>query len=477
MRTVNAQELIQALKPKVLGSAEVQFTGIGTDTRKDLQGQLFWALKGEAFDAHQFLPEAVRKGATGLVVSELPSDHQSWSGSISIFQVSDTLKALQDFARFCRRKQGYQLLGITGSNGKTSTKEFAAAMISKEKKLHWNPGSFNNHFGLPFNLLQAPAQAQTVIAEMGMNHAGELTELCQIAEPDVVVCTMVGSSHIEHFGSVEKIADAKEEIYVASPAEAVRIYNLDNTWTQKMWDRAKAQYPASKGIWGFSTKKDSQEAKVFLQLNGSSVEGLQVQGRIEGTRGEALIPILGAHNLVNLAAASCLALAAGIPAGKIWSLLKECRPHWGRMQLLKTKKQFSILFDGYNANPESMKAMLESLEQLQVQGHRHAVLAQMKELGVASDQAHQELGRQVAQMGFKKVWFFGPDHLAFKKGFQEGSSSSPKSLVVSDNYEESLASEFLSVLDPKDVVVVKGSRGMATERFVLAADPLEFKKK
>lgn len=474
---MNSQELIQALNPKVYGAAEAQFTGIGTDTRKDLKGQLFWALKGEAYDAHQFLPEAVRQGATGLVVHELPSDHQAWSRGISIFQVPDTLKALQDYARFCRRKQGYQLLGVTGSNGKTSTKEFAAAMILKEKNLHWNPGSFNNHFGLPFNLLQAPDQARTVIAEMGMNHAGELTELCRISEPDVVVCTMVGSSHIEHFGSVDKIADAKEEIYVASPPEAIRIYNLDNTWTQKMWDRSKSQYPKSKGIWGFSTKKDSTDAKVFLQLNGSSVDGLQVQGRIEGVRGEALIPILGAHNLVNLAAASCLALAAGIPAGKIWSLLKECRPHWGRMQLLKTKKRFSILFDGYNANPESMKAMLESLEQLQVQGHRHAVLAQMKELGVASDQAHQDLGRQVAQMGFKKVWFFGPDHLAFEKGFQEAGSSSPKNLVVSDNYEESLASEFLSVLDPKDVVVVKGSRGMATERFVLAADPLEFKKK
>lgn len=473
MRAIQQSDLVQALNPNIISQGPSSFSGIGTDTRKDLSGQLFWALKGEAFDAHNFLADAVKKGAKGLIVHSLPEDHVSWSQGISIFKVPDTLKSLQALARYFRRKDGYQVLGITGSNGKTSTKEFAAAIIGPERKLHWNPGSFNNHFGLPFNLIQAPIGVEVVLAEMGMNHAGELTELCQIAEPDTVVCTMVGHGHIEHFGTVEKIAQAKEEIYQASPAATLRIYNLDNKWTQEMWERAQSEYPKAKALWGFSNVSDLQSSRVFLRPVRMSSQGIEVEGRIGKTIGKAQVPVLGLHNVINLAAAASLALSLDIPADRIWKNLSLCKAHWGRMQLVKSAKGFQILFDGYNANPESMRAMLDSLKDLSVDGRKFAVLGQMKELGGESNIEHKNLGAQVAHMGFEKVWFYGPDFKAFAEGYGKDS----KNLMISNNYEESLASEMLSVLDPKDLVVVKGSRGMETERFVLLSQPLDFKKK
>lgn len=474
MRKIQAIDLIKAIQPtEILGKKIETFSGLGTDTRKDMTGQLFWALKGEAFDAHDFLEQAVRKGAKGVVVHNLRKDHLPLSDRVEVYVVEDTLKALQDLARYYRREQAYKVLAITGSNGKTSTKEFAASIIGPEKKLHWNPGSFNNHFGLPFNLIQAPLDAEVVLAEMGMNHALELKLLCEIAEPDTVVCTMVGSSHIEHFGSVDKIAQAKEEIYKYSPAGALRIYNLDNPLTLKMWEKAPQDYPSAKALWAFSNQKDSSEVQVFLQAVRTTGEGLELKGRIGSVSGKVSVPVLGSHNVTNLAAAATLALSLGISPEKIWSNLRFCKAHWGRMQLLKAKKGFQILFDGYNANPESMKAMLESLKDLTTTGKRFAVLAQMKELGSESKKAHELLGERVALLKFDKVWFYGPDAQAFAKGY----GNSQKNLMISDNYQEELALELLSVLDPKDLIVVKGSRGMETEQFVLACEALDFKKK
>lgn len=470
MRSVETKDLISALKPKLSGTKIETFSGIGTDTRKDLRGQLFWALKGEAFDAHDFLDKAIAQGATGLVVHKVPANLDV--GNVAVFQVEDTLTALQALARYYRRQQAYRVLAITGSNGKTSTKEFAASLIAPERKLHWNPGSFNNHFGLPFNLIQAPADAQVVIAEMGMNHAGELATLCQIAEPDTVVCTMVGSGHIEHFGTVDKIAAAKEEIYKFSPSTALRIYNLDNSWTRKMWERASKEYPEAK-IWTFSNQTDTPQVQVFLRALSMTGEGLEIEGRIGKVPGKVKVPVLGMHNALNLAAASTLALSLDIPAEKIWKNLEHCHAHWGRMQLLKNKNGSQILFDGYNANPESMTAMTEALKDIQTSGKRFAVLAQMKELGEASNEAHRKLGERISKLGLDKVWFYGPDAESFRQGFGENQ----KNLVISNNYEESLASEMVHVLDPNSLVVVKGSRGMETERFVLAAGALNFKKK
>ncbi|PWU22772.1 MAG: UDP-N-acetylmuramoylalanyl-D-glutamyl-2, 6-diaminopimelate--D-alanyl-D-alanine ligase [Bdellovibrio sp.] len=494
MRKTNLRELKQDLTPEILQDTISEFSGIGTDSRVDLRGQLFWALRGERFDAHDFLPQAVEKGATGLVVERLPPNWQIWARNVTVIKVPNTLKALQDFARDVRRRSGSQVIGITGSNGKTSTKEFTTTLLRRHFKTHSNPGSFNNHFGVPMNLLSAPPDAQFIIAELGMNHAGEIEDLCAICEPDIVLCTMVGTAHIEFLGSEDKVARAKEEIYRFSRPEACRIFNLDNRWTQTMWERAEVDYPRARAILTFTNQVERREADVFLRVIDKSLRGLRVSGRIGGIGGETLVPLIGGHQLVNLAAAASLAFGAGLDPRDIWQDLGECRGSWGRMQFLETAREARVLFDGYNANRESMEALFASLEDLPqatsggaaqvgavgtsavaapATGKVYAVLAEMRELGDSAPAEHERLGALAARSApLQYVWFFGPHAADFERGFR--SVKNKKTLVISDDYKDSLASQIASMLNPGDLVIVKGSRGMKTERFVELCEPLHF---
>jgi UDP-N-acetylmuramoyl-tripeptide--D-alanyl-D-alanine ligase len=490
MRKTSVDELLQKTAGQLLFQASgvgTDLSGIGTDTRKDLSGQVFWVLKGENFDAHEFLDKAVAQGARALLVERAPTPEQLRAWNVHVIQVADTLKALQNFAREVRRSLKAKVIGITGSNGKTSTKEFLASVLKPEVRVHWNPGSFNNHFGLPFNLLQTPVDAEVLIAEMGMNHAGELTELCHIAEPDIVVCTMVGTAHIEHFGTTEKIAEAKEEIYLAAPAKAVRVFNVDNVWTRKMAEKARTEFPVAK-ILQFSNREEMLAQPQIdvalvkdLGVAGSAGWGLALRGRIGDLHGRVETSLLGDHNVVNLAAAAAIALALGLQPAVIWRNLALCKAHWGRMQLLKAEKGTNILFDGYNANPESMDAMLESLktsaiERLHAGGKKFAVLAEMRELGTTAEQAHFELGQKAGAAGLAGIYFYGPSATDFERGVRASGSllEAGKNLIISSAYEERLALQLTSMLDPKDLVAVKASRGMKSEQFVLLLKPADF---
>lgn len=469
MRATTLRELMEGLKGELIQDPVDSFSGIGTDTRKDLRGQLFWALVGENFNAHHFLPQAVENGATGLIVHELPPNWQIWGKNVTIVKVPDTLRALQDFALFIRRRSKARVIGITGSNGKTSTKEFAATLISGTKKVHSNKGSFNNHFGLPFNLLSAPVDSEVILAEMGMNHAGEIERLCAIAEPDVVTCTTVGTAHIEFFGGIEKIAEAKEEIYRFCRPQACRVFNLDNSWTAKMLENIPSYAPGARVI---TFTSSDREADVSIRVKAASETGLEIAGKIGGAEGEAAVALYGRHQATNLAAAAGLALAVGVEPSDIWARLSQCRSAWGRMQSVRSDKGFTMLFDGYNASPESMAALFETLKDIPRKGKRYAVLAEMKEQGGRAEIVHRELGVAVGALKLDGVWFYGPSSAAFRAGIQ--TYGPQKNIVISNDYEVSLASEFASMLNAGDLVVVKGSRGMKTERFVEACQPLQF---
>lgn len=472
----------KATKAKLCSQSQKQFSAVGTDTRVDLSGQLFIALAGETYDAHKFISQAIAKGAAGLVVHKsidelitlgaLSAEQwQTLSSQITVFQVQDTLRALQDLAHHWRLQSSATIVGITGSNGKTTSKEFSAAVLSAQYKVHFPKGSFNNHWGVPLTLLAEPAQTQISLIEMGMNHAHEIERLCEIAEPDVVVCSMVGRAHIEHFGSIEAIAQAKEEIYRFSKPQAVRIYNLDNTQTHHMWQRAKADYPQAKRILTFS-QNPSSGADVCLQIKELSMSALHIVGSICGAAIEAKVPVFGEHNLVNLMVAASVGVAVGMSAQQIAEALPRCRTNWGRNQLVHLQSGAELLFDGYNANPDSMKALIDNIKLLKNSGKKIAVLAQMLEMGEQSPRLHEELGQIAGQAGFDILWFYGADSAAFKRGVE--SVGFKNKLMVSNTYEETLASEVVSVLKLHDVVVVKGSRGMKLERFVMASSPKDF---
>ncbi len=473
MKKLTLADVLKATGGKLLSSKAETFLGVGSDTRVDLSGQLFFALKGEAFDAHQFLKKAVEQGAAGLVVHEMSSELESFKSQVSIVHVPDTLKALQDLAHFERLKSQAVIVGITGSNGKTTSKEFSAAVVSSARKVHFPKGSFNNHWGVPFTLLAEPENSEVSLIEMGMNHAGEIQRLCEIAEPDVVVVSMVGRAHIEHFGTIEGIAAAKEEIYRFAKADAIRIYNLDNPHTAKMHARAAVDFPKARKILTFSSQNPN--ADVYLQIREMDMSSISVAGKIAGVEGSAKVFIFGEQNLTNLMVAAAIALSVEMKPQEIWKALERCRTNWGRNQLVHLSSGAELLFDGYNANPDSMKALIDNVKLLSSKGKKVGVFAQMLELGDQSEKLHQELGEWVGRAGFDLVWFYGADCRAFEAGIK--SSGFSKKSMVSNSYEDSLASQVASVLNQHDTVLVKGSRGMKLERFVVACKPIDFSLK
>lgn len=470
MSPLSLEQVLKATNGKALSQFSTNFKSVGTDSRKDLTGQLFIALKGDAFDAHNFLAQAQKAGAAGLLVSHLPESQKEVLKFCTVIQVQDTLKALQDLGRWVRRQVPTKILGLTGSNGKTSTKEFTAQILSNYKNVHYSQGSFNNHWGVPFSLLELEATHEVAVIEMGMNHKGEIEQLVKIAEPDVVVCTMVGRAHIEFFGTQEKIAEAKQEIYLHSNPNSLAIFNLDNSFTYKMWEQEKIKNP-SRPMLLFS---EYQNADVQLKLESVSFEGLHLKGHIAGQAGEVFVPIFGQHNITNLLAAASLALATGLKPDQIWQGLKSCRSHWGRNQKVKLKSGAIALFDAYNANPDSMEALLENVKSISAP-RKIGVFGQMRELGDLSQQLHEKLGYQVGQVGFKKIYFYGDDVESFKKGLL--SSGFQGASFLERDFQSSLAESLSSDLQKDDFLVFKASRGLKLERMLLVCDPLDFEEK
>lgn len=472
MRAMEVETIVKVTGAQVVSLKESSFTGIGTDTRQNMTGQLFIPLKGEAFDAHQFLEKSVQQGAFGFLIHEVNEQVEKLKNQVTILKVPDTLKALQKLGNWARHQSGAKVVAITGSNGKTTTKEFTAALIGSVKNVHYNKGSFNNHWGVPFTLLQLPVDKDVAIVEMGMNHAGELTELVEIAEPDVVVCTMVGRAHMEFFGTIEKVAEAKEEIYEASGPRTVRIFNLDDPQTYKMYVKAQRKFPLNQIITFSATDIN---ADIFLNIKNMNMRELAIEGMIAGHKGQARVQVFGAQNLTNLMAAAALGLAVGMSPEQIWQGLAYCRTNWGRNQLVHLKSGAQMIFDAYNANPDSMKALIDNMKLLSVPGKKVGVFGQMRELGNASTALHEELGMRVGAAGFDKVYFIGADYEAFCRGLKKADYKNAS--LIDKDYQESLGQDLAKFLNSGDIAVVKASRGTQLERFVFPCEPLDFSQK
>ncbi len=465
---LTAEQLAQIVNGEVLSHSGATASGLATDTRKDMSGQLFVALKGESFDAHDFLDQCVEKGAHCLLVHSESTRLQALKEKISIVKVSDTLNALQTLARWWRRECGWKVLAITGSSGKTTTKEILKGLLMPSHRVFAHDKNFNNHWGVPFTLLAAPEDAEIVITEMGMSHLGEIAELCKIAEPDAVVCTMVGQAHIGELGSLENIKKAKEEIYLNSP-NAVQVFNIDNEKTMEMYEAA-SRYTNSTMI-TFSNFRS--EADIQIRANDMSFKGLDIKGNIRGVGGTAKVSIVGRHNTVNISAAVGLALAAGMEPEFIWRALNHLElKSWGRNQLLHLENGAHIIFDAYNANPESMAVLIKNLFELFAEGRKIAILGEMGELGSKASECHWALGEMVGNTDIELVWFLGEHGADFEAGLK--SSGFDKTYFISNSYEEVLALKIGSVIEPTDIVIVKGSRFMKLEQVVQAWNPVDF---
>jgi UDP-N-acetylmuramoyl-tripeptide--D-alanyl-D-alanine ligase len=450
-------------KGKLINKKKDTFDFIGTDSRADLAGKLFIPLRGDSFDGHSFIKMAVDKGCAGVVFdskSKVPVEFDK-NGPATLIRVEDTLQALQDIAHGYRKKLNKTIVSITGSVGKTTAKEFAAQILNTYKTTYYSKGSLNNHWGVPFSLLNMRTSDHFGVIEMGMSNYGEIQRLVEIADPDVVVCTMVGVAHFEYFGSQENIAKAKNEIYQTARPDAIRIYNVDDPFTKKMMDSYLKSNPQKKPLTFSQTNSD---ADVFLQLKKVSSEGLVVEGSIAGVKGSALVPVFGKHNITNVLAAASLAVAVGMPANSIWAALVQLKTNWGRNQLLKSDQGAQVIFDGYNANPDSMHSLIENVNETPVAGKRVLILAEMLELGDTKDKFHFELGKKIKERNFDEVVFYGPSWQKFKEAF--GADFGKPKVYASEKMDESLINSIKTGYKSGDLIAIKGSRGMKTEKVV-----------
>jgi UDP-N-acetylmuramoyl-tripeptide--D-alanyl-D-alanine ligase len=427
------------------------YAGISIDTRQPSQGTLFVALRGERFDAHDFLGQAAAEGAFGAVVRR----GGRWAATpvgFALYEVEDTLAALGALARHHRQRFRLPVAAITGSNGKTTTKEMVFSILATRGPALKSEGNLNNEVGLPLTLLRLQPAHVAAVVEMGMNHPGEIGRLTAIAQPDAGMITAVQPAHLKGLGTLEAIASAKGELFRGLPATATAVINLDdaNIVTQAALTQAKR---ITFGL--------AEGAQVRLVRSESrSANGLSAAIAFAGAEYAVRLHFVGEHNAQNAAGAFALATALGYSPEECIRGLEAARPQAHRLRLVPTVEGVTLLDDSYNANPCSTAAALQTLRGLAASGRAVAVLGDMLELGAAEASEHHKMGELAAQSA-DVVAFFGPR--------SRGAHLAAARLGSNAAHFEDLE-RLLDWLRPRlakgDLVLVKGSRGMRLERVV-----------
>jgi UDP-N-acetylmuramoyl-tripeptide--D-alanyl-D-alanine ligase len=407
---------------------------ISTDSRRITPGSLFFALKGDNFDGNKYAGIALDAGAAYAVI-----DNETYAGSNTLL-VNDVLDALQKMALMHRRKLNIPVVAITGSNGKTTTKELINAVLSQQYSVTATIGNLNNHIGVPLTLLSVADETQIAIIEMGANHQHEITQLCQIAEPTHGLITNIGKAHLGSFGGYEGVIKAKNELYNWLQNSAGTVFvNSGNPLLMELTSRMKRiLYGKEEGIRTQGKVKDNTES---LELDWFSENGI-ITIRTN---------LVGNYNFENVMAAICLGTYFDVSPDKIKSAITSYRPVNSRSQALKTAKN-SIILDAYNANPTSMQLAIENFRSITAL-NKMVILGDMLELGDESPGEHMAIVNLVAESGFDRAIFVGPD---FKKAASER-------FPCFSNSDEAL--EWLQKEQIKDFsILVKGSRGIKMEK-------------
>ncbi len=451
-------ELSSATGGEWAGGAPERVQGVSTDSRSIPAGSAFVALRGERFDAHDFLGDALRAGAACAVVSRERAG--SAPPGLPVLLVPDTLRALGALARHHRLRFRIPVVGVTGSNGKTTTRQMIAGILSTRGPVLASEGNLNNEVGVPLTLLRLGPEHEAAVIEMGMSARGEIARLAALAEPRVGVVTNALPAHLAGLGSVDGVADAKGELYKGLPADGVVVANADDP---RMLARARK---SGRRTLTFSAGADREADVVVLRVLSQDATGLRFVLGLGTKEVEVALPLVGEHNAVNAAAAAAAALSLGCTDREIVRGLAGVRPVGRRLRVERLPSDVLLLDDCYNANPASMRAALLTLRQLAGGGRALAALGDMLELGPAGDDLHRELGREAAAAGLAALATFGPGarlarDAAVAAGLPAGDAfhtEDPLALVafVKDR------------LRPGDALLVKGSRGMKLERLVEA---------
>ena len=474
---VGVEEVLEATSGRLIrGDSQQRISGVSIDSRTLNAGDLFIAIKGDRFDGHDFLTLALDRGACGVMIDVArhripsPGEEGLWRGRL-VIGVGDTLVALQQLAAYHRRRFKIPIAAITGSNGKTTTKEMAATIIARVLRLHRNTGNLNNHIGVPLTLLGLRPGHQAALLELGINRPGEMARLCEIARPGIGLITNIGASHLEGLGSVDGVAREKSELVAALPPDGVAILNGDDDPFSFLRGRA----PCRVVSFGFGAACDVRIAAWRPQGERQTVQlelRYRDRGLIPPPRGAAVdgvavidvaLSVPGRHNAMNAAAAAAVAAVLGVDPDAIRAGLAEFVPVAMRSQVMRWR-DVAILFDAYNANPASMRAALTALGDWPRAGRRVAVLGDMLELGEASEAEHRALGRELARGAIDLLVTVGPQAaLAADEARDRGLARA--AITVCRDPEEAAAA-LKRITHGGDVVLIKGSRGMRLEKLL-----------
>lgn len=462
MLTLQAGTLAEVVGGELVqGSPEVVVNGLAIDSRGVEPGAAFVAFLGAHADGHDFIGDAVASGARLVVVTRddeavRAAVSSGRHGDVALVRVADATAALQALASYHRERMFCPVVAVTGSSGKTTTKDFLASVLGRRMRVTATEGNRNNELGVPLTIMRGGAETEVLVVEMAMRGSGQIARLCEIARPSVGLVTNVGVSHLELLGTQEAIQAAKGELVTAIPAEGAVFLNGDDALSVALVPTAAAAVR----LYGLGPGAEIRGEAVEVAADGTASFTLVTP---EGA-GEVRLAMPGRHNVYNALAAAAVGRHLDVPLAEVVEGLGQTRPADMRMQLFTSASGVNVLNDAYNANPASMKAALQTLAEMETSGKRVAVLGDMAELGTLAELAHFEVGERVAA--------HGPDVLvtvgALGSRIAEGARASgmaAESVRPCATVEE--ASEVLDdVVEPGDIVLVKASRVVGLERVV-----------
>ncbi|MFQ6037128.1 MAG: UDP-N-acetylmuramoyl-tripeptide--D-alanyl-D-alanine ligase [Candidatus Aminicenantales bacterium] len=433
------------------GAPSASFRRFNIDSRKSRPGELFFALVAQR-NGHAFIPDAVKKGASGVVVSEnIPPP----GPDVALIQVKDTLTALQELARKVLSSQPVKVIGITGSNGKTTTKEFAASLLSGTLSVLKSEGNYNNHIGLPLCLLRLENGHRAAVLEMGMSAPGEIARLTEIAPPDLAVITNIRPVHLEFFKSIEEIAEAKKEILEGLKPNGTAVLNHNDPRVRKLARRWKGDTI----FYGTSRTSLIRAEKI----RRAGLEGLSFELVYGDQRGPVRLPFFYSSFLENFLAASAVAFRCGVPLEEIQKRARHLKPFRMRGEVLRLPGGVVLIDDSYNSNPEALKSVLRDAATIPAR-RRIAVLGDMLELGPREKTYHRQVGRHVVRWGWDLLATVGPLSRHTAQGAIRAGMAEEQ--IQEFENSEKAAKALRSLLRPGDLLLIKGSRRMNMDRIV-----------
>jgi len=451
MEILSLDEIEKAFCGQIIsGDRDTKIKGISTDSRTIKPGDLFFALKGERCDGHQFVMHTMNTGAVGAVIStefKLEPEHKNFS----VIRVKDTTTALGDLAKYYRQKLNTKIIGITGSNGKTTTKEMTYHILSRFGPTAKSQKSFNNFIGVPVTIFEIENRHQYGVLEMGTNAPGEIRRLSEIGAPDIAVIVNISKTHLEGLKSIEGVAQAKAEILENLNKGGVFVYNADNPWCAEI---ARCFKGKTVGF-GFSSQAHIKCTDVKKKGKGYV---FKLNGHLK-----IPLPLPGYHNIANCLASFAICKALGHDVCSVKDAFSSFKLPSMRIEHQRIGS-ITIINDAYNANPESVRAALQYLSEIDAAGRKVFVCGDMLELGNESAQLHKEIGETVSHLNIDLLWTVGKYASEIAKAAK--SSGTPERQVVSFRDVSDITSTEINELRENDIVLIKGSRGMHMENII-----------